>query len=82
MKARFFLENEGEVPLHTFEGWKRRGKVVRRGEKGLETRLWKRKNPKKDQNDEESVSQEEMNNEYFLAKAYLFSRNQVENLKK
>ena len=68
-----------EVPLHTYAGWKIRGKSVRAGERGFETRLWKkRKGKKKDEeNDSEDVEED---GDFYLAKAYLFSGEQVENI--
>ena len=28
-----FLEQTGEIPLHTFKGWKERGYIIRKGQK-------------------------------------------------
>lgn len=64
-----------EPALHTYTGWKARGKVVRHGEKGIETKLWKRRNSKKKDDDK---NEEVVNCNFYLAKAYLFSESQVE----
>ena len=37
-----YLESIGELPLHTFNGWKERGFVVRKGQKAaLKCDIWK-----------------------------------------
>lgn len=57
------LESEGkDLPLHTLSGWKKRGYKVKNGEHGIETRLWKKSE----------------NERFYLAKAFLFAENQVE----
>ncbi len=66
-----------EPALHTYTGWKARGKVVRHGEKGIETKLWKRRNSKK-KDDDKNEEVEEVNGNFYLAKAYLFTESQVE----
>ena len=66
-----------EPALHTYTGWKARGKVVKHGEKGIETRLWKKRKPKKD-SDSKVEEQEQSNEDFYLAKAFLFSEKQVE----
>lgn len=66
-----------EPALHTYTGWKSHGKVVKHGEKGIETRLWKKRKPKKD-SDNKAEEQEQSNENFYLAKAFLFSEEQVE----
>lgn len=66
-----------EPALHTFTGWKARGKVVKHGEKGIETRLWKKRKPKKGSEDRAEESEQSYEN-FYLAKAFLFSEAQVE----
>ena len=59
----------GEIPLHTALGWRMRGPYkVKEGEKGIETKLWKRK----------KSSSEDQKDIFYLSKANLFSREQVE----
>lgn len=65
-----------EPALHTYTGWKARGKVVKHGEKGIETRLWKKRKPKKD-SDGKSEESEHTNENFYLAKAFLFNAKQV-----
>ncbi len=61
-----------EIPLHTVKGWNERGSYkVRKGEHGIETRLWKKKAAK--DADDEGIDQE-----FYLAKAFLFTSKQVE----
>lgn len=58
------LENAGtEIPFHTASGWRQKGYSVREGESGVEVKLWKRK---------------ETGEGFYLAKAYLYSFDQVE----
>ena len=61
-----------DIPLHTLQGWRSQGPYsVKKGEHGIETRLWKRK---KDGSGE-TVSEDE--NSFYLAKSYLFTKDQV-----
>ena len=80
------IENGVDIPLHTVKGWdevgKRRGVKykVRKGEHGLECRLWKKK--KKKNNEEEKNEEQESlipsNRDFFLCKSFLFRGDQVE----
>lgn len=68
---RMLIKGE-DIPLHTLHGWRSRGPYrIKKGEHGIETRLWKRK---KDGSGE-TVSEDE--NTFYLAKAYLFTGDQV-----
>lgn len=62
-----------ELPLHTFQGWRDRGMIVRKGEHGIECRLWKKKSKKQAEKDK---AEEE--NGFYLTKSYLFCKEQVE----
>lgn len=62
-------KNGQEIPLHTARGWYDRGYMIKRGEHGIETRLWKRK---------KAVDGEETKETYYKTKAYLFTMAQVE----
>lgn len=68
-----------DIPLHTLQGWHARKYRVKKGEHGIETRLWKKKSGKNatDQDEEESVSPADQRN-FYLTKAYLFTADQVE----
>lgn len=69
-----FIEEGKEIPLHTFKGWLSRGNYrVKAGEHGIETRLWKKKERKKS----DSENEEDDKRNFYLAKAFLFSENQV-----
>ena len=38
------IEEDGEIPLHTVQGWAQRGPYkIKKGEHGIETRLWRKK---------------------------------------
>lgn len=76
-KATFYLETDGEVPFHTYQGWKARHKCVRKGEKGIPISLWRAKNHKQVEVTEHAEENDDMN-EFYLAKAFIFSTQQVE----
>jgi len=60
------LENKGmEIPFHTVAGWKQKGYSVKDDEAGTEVKLWKKKDG---------------DNGFYLAKAYLYGRSQVEEI--
>lgn len=76
-----------EIPVHTYQGWLARHRQVRKGEKAaLECMLWKRKKPKKgeDQPSDESpdsVDPEqspEQKSKFILVKSFLFTGDQVD----
>ena len=75
------IENGEDIPLHTVKGWAARGPYrIKKGEHGIETKLWKKRKKK---NQEESSDQEESeddrhNRDFYLAKAYLFTADQIE----
>lgn len=78
------LEEGRELPLHTLQGWSARGKrigktiKIKKGEHGIETRLWKKKE-KKVKDEAESVDEQDLlNRKFYLAKAYLFTKDQIE----
>lgn len=61
-----------EIPLHTLSGWSSRGNYkIKEGEHGIETRLWKKKKGNID-------DKNEVNKGFYLAKAFLFTENQIE----
>lgn len=76
------LEDGIEIPLHTLQGWAARGPYkIKKGEHGIETRLWKKRKHKK--NDEEASPNEEAseipnNRDFYLCKAFLFRIDQIE----
>ena len=75
------IENGEDIPLHTVKGWAARGPFrVKKGEHGIETRLWK-KRKRKDKNsdlEEEETQEEASNRDFYMAKAFLFRQDQVE----
>ena len=69
------------IPLHTFKVWKDNGYIVKKGEHArITTRLWKftSKAKKSEEADENTEGTE--NNHYYLAKAFLFTADQVEKI--
>lgn len=59
------LNQERELPIHTLQGWNRRGNYrVKAGEMPLEAKLWKKKDGK--------------NSGFYLAKAKLYTKDQIE----
>lgn len=68
------IENGEDIPIHTVKGWAARGPYrIKKGEHGLEARLWKKRKKK-----DNAEKDEESNGEFYLAKAFLFSRDQIE----
>lgn len=82
------LEEHGEIPLHTMQGWALRGNYkVKKGEHGLECRLWKKKKRKKSEQESQDTDAENNENntpnrDFYLCKSYLFRADQVEKVKK
>ncbi len=57
------LQNNGEeIPLHTVQGWSKRGYNIKPGEHGVETKLWRKR---------------QGNNEFYLTKSFLFRKDQL-----
>ncbi len=71
------LEEGKEIPLHTLKGWLLRGPYrIKKGEHGIETRLWQRRKGKQD--NEESAEDVENRADFVLVKSYLFREDQIE----
>jgi hypothetical protein len=74
--------------VHTFQMWKHLGFKVKKNEHGIETRLWKYNPKNKKQNKEElpenadEETKKKYNSGFYLAKAYLFTRSQVEKIER
>lgn len=82
------IQNGIEIPLHTLQGWASRGPYkIKKGEHGIETRLWKKKKKKDTKNEE--VNENSYNNkeeiptncDFYLCKSFLFRHDQVELVK-
>lgn len=81
-----WMEEYGEIPLHTMQGWANRGNYrVKKGEHGIECRLWKKKKRKKVEESEGAETKESQENQenpdnrsFYLCKSYLFRADQVE----
>lgn len=71
------LEEGKEIPLHTLKGWALRGPYrIKKGEHGIETRLWQRRKGKLV--NEESADDAENPADFVLVKSYLFREDQIE----
>lgn len=68
------IKSGKEIPLHTLKGWDIRGRKIKVGEHGIETKLWKKKSKKDGQEDDSEVTDKD----FYLAKAFLFTKDQVE----
>lgn len=77
------LEKEGCLPLHTFEGWKKKyGLVVKKGEHAvIATKLWRRKSRKEEEEEKKNPEKAKNKTAYYMVKAFLFTREQVEPIK-
>ena len=65
--------------VHTYAKWQQLGYQVKRGEKALiQTRLWKKVKSKKDLENVEN--KDDVQGNFRLVKASLFSRSQVEKI--
>lgn len=63
-QAAEMAERDEDIPFHTLQGWKLRGKYkLKKEEKGTEVKLWRKK---------------EDGTGFYLAKAYLYSKDQIE----
>lgn len=68
---------ESNESLHTFQYWKSIGYSVKKGQHAkVTTKLWKKSSRKKDEDEE--IPEEN----WFMAKAFLFSNSQVEAISK
>ena len=74
------LESGHMIPVHTFTTWKSAGYSVKKGEHAkIVTRLWKF-STKKAGSAEADEDGEADNSHYYLAKAFLFTAEQVEKI--
>lgn len=70
------------IPLHTFQAWKSAGYIVKKGEHArITTRLWRFTNKSKKNNEADENTDGTDNEHYYLAKAFLFTSDQVERIK-
>ncbi len=65
-----------DIPVHTASGWKMRGAYkVKEGEKPIQTKLWKMRSGASPSDSNEPDAQKPR---FYLSKAYLYCREQVE----
>lgn len=75
--VRDMIMSGKDIPLHTVQGWKARGNFyVRKGEHGLQARLWKRKKGGKAPDGGEP-GDDPASGGFYLTKAYLFTEDQM-----
>ncbi len=75
------LADAGKMPdFHTYNTWKTLGMVPKRGSKGWQCRLWRKKDKRSDVK-EEDVSENELKHQFYLTKSFLFDKSQCELLK-
>ena len=72
-----------DIPLHTLQGWNQRsgGKTrIKKGEHGIECKLWKKKKGKRatETEAEPDTTEDSLNRDFYLCKSYLFRADQVE----
>ena len=73
-----YIRSGHNVPLHTFRTWKEAGYRVKKGEHArATTMLWKFTGDRKKEKEGEEVDGENRPH-YYLSKAFLFDRDQVE----
>ncbi len=83
-QADAILKETGTLPIHTYQGWKKRGYQVRRGEKAaLVESLWRWKDDTATVNVTNAATGQQEEHEingghHYTAKAYLFTADQVE----
>lgn len=74
------VANMQDLGLHTYGEWRKMGYQVRKGEKAkIKTHLWKKS--KKPEYEETDDGKTKKNQRFYLCKAYLFTRDQVEKIK-
>ena len=73
-EAMAIIQQNGELPLHTFQGWKARGFQVKKGEKStIRITIWKHSGRKVDKE-----TGEEDAGHHFMKNACFFTASQVE----
>lgn len=80
-----YMTKEQDVPLHSVMGWKMRSPKgyeyrIKKGEHGLECRLWQ-KRKHKDKPEEDYGKDNKKLHDFYLVKTYLFDKSQVEMVK-
>ena len=77
-----YIKTRGALPLHTFAEWKRHGYTVKKGERAkLTIFIWRFKEKKKPENEEESNAVEiANNNDFYKTKAFFFTAEQVQRI--
>ena len=74
------LVEEGEdIPFHTFSHWKSLGYIPKKGSKGWEARIWRKKD-KSSEIDEKEAIEEERQKAFYLTKSFFFHISQCEKL--
>lgn len=83
-EAEAIISQGMTLPVHTYNAWKAAGYQVRKGEKArITTKLWKHKRekttlPMKNAETGETENVEQESSSYYMAKAFLFTLDQVD----
>lgn len=80
-----FIKEHAFLPLNTYAEWKRLGYVVKRGEHAtITSKLWRFTDKKKKgtwpKTELDKSAEKQDNGRYYLAKAFLFTSEQVQKL--
>lgn len=76
-----YIKTRGALPLHTFSEWKRHGYTVKKGERAkLTVFIWRYKEKKKQENEEENKIEIANNNDFYKTKAFFFTAEQVQRI--
>lgn len=76
-EAAAHIQRTGELPLHTFQGWKDRGFIVKKGEHArAKITIWKHAGKKTDEE-----TGEEDSGHHYMKLAHFFTLDQVEAIK-
>lgn len=81
-EAAAYIMNGLRLPIHTFAEWKNHGYIVKKGEHAaLTVSIWKPKTRKQKKDEKNVEADKEENSGFFLTTAYLFTKQQVEEIK-
>lgn len=74
------IKENGSLPLHTFNEWRKMGYCVKKGEKAkMVCDIWRMTNYTKDESADNE--QEEKDDHFYMKKAFFFTFEQVEKIK-
>jgi len=76
-KVNELIQSGKDIPVHTLMGWKQIDPAyrVKKGEHGIEVRLWKKR--KTDEKNNNEIS-EESGDDFYKVRSFLFTLEQIE----